>query len=208
MAGLTLQVSKRSVLGKKTRFLRRQGFTPVHLFGHGVKSLSLQCNTADLQRMIAQAGTARLVYVEIEGEKQPRSVLIREIQRDVPAGALLHVDFYQIRKEERIKAEVPVVLVGEAPALKVKGRSLTHGITSLSVECLPDKLPPQIEVDLGSLEEAGQVIMVRDIELAPDINIVTEPEQLVVKVNEARVVMVEEGAVEAGAEAPAEEEPT
>jgi large subunit ribosomal protein L25 len=165
--------------------------------------------------MIAQAGTARLVSLEIEGDKQPRSVLIREIQREVIGGALLHVDLFQIRKKERIKADIPVVLVGEAPALKLKGRSLIHGITTLSIECLPDKLPPQIEVDLSSLEEPEQLILVKDITLDPDVQLVTDPDQLVVKVSEARAAAVEEEVVEeeaavaeeeARAEAPAEGE--
>jgi large subunit ribosomal protein L25 len=152
----------------------------------------LQCDTARLQRIIAQAGTTRLIALEIEGDKQPRSVFIREIQRDVCTGALLHVDFYQVRKRERIKAEVPIVPIGEAPALKEKGRILTHSLTSLSVECLPDKLPPQIEVDLSPLEEAEQAIYVRDIVLSPDVTVITDPDQMVVKVSEARLERVEE----------------
>jgi len=190
--GLALSASKRDVLGKKTRFLRRQGITPAHLFGHGLESVPLQCDTAGLQRIIAQAGTTRLIALEIEGDKQPRSVFIREIQRDVCTGALLHIDFYQVRKRERIKAEVPIVPIGEAPALKEKGRILTHSLTSLSVECLPDKLPPQIEIDLSPLEEAGQAIYVRDIVLSPDVTVITDPDQMVVKVSEARVERVEE----------------
>ena len=192
MNGLALLVSKRNVLGKKTRFLRRQGITPTHLFGHGLQSIPLQCDTARLQRIIAQAGTTRLIALEIEGDKQPRSVFIREIQRDVCTGALLHIDFYQVRKSERIKAEVPIVPIGEAPALKEKGRILTHSLTSLSVECLPDKLPPQIEIDLSPLEEAEQAIYVRDIVLSPDVTVITDPDQMVVKVSEARVERVEE----------------
>jgi len=203
---LALPVSKRNILGKKTRFLRHQGITPAHLFGHGLESIPLQCDTARLQRIIAQAGTTRLIALEIEGDKQPRSVFIREIQRNVCTGALLHVDFYQVRRGERIKADVPIVLVGEAPALKEKGRSLTHGITTLSVECLPDRLPPQIEVDLSPLEEAEQAIYVRDIALSPDITVITGPDQMVVKVSLSRVERVEEVAVEAEAEAAEEAE--
>ncbi len=201
MPGLTLQVSKRNVLGKKTRFLRRQGITPAHLFGHGVESLPLQCDTANLQRIIAQAGTTRLIALEIEGDRQPRSVFIREIQRDALTRALLHVDLYQVRMKERIKADVPIIFVGKAPALKEKGRSLTHGVTSLSIECLPDRLPPQIEVDLSPLEEVEQAIFVRDLVLDPDVTVTTDPDQLVVKVSEVYV-----GRVEVEAEAPIEEE--
>jgi len=203
---LALPVSKRNILGKKTRFLRRQGITPAHLFGHGLESIPLQCDTARLQRIIAQAGTTRLIALEIEGDKQPRSVFIREIQRNAYTGALLHVDLYQVRKMERIKADIPIVFVGEAPALKEKGRSLMHGITTLSVECLPDRLPPQIEVDLSHLEEAEQAIHVREIALSPDITVMTDSDQIVVKVSEAYVEKVEEVAKEVEAEAAGEAE--
>jgi len=202
---LALSVSKRNILGKKTRFLRHQGITPAHLFGHGLKSIPLQCDTARLQRIIAQAGTTRLIALEIEEDKQPRSVFMREIQRDVCTGALLHVDFYQVRERERIKADIPIVLVGEAPALKEKGRTLTHSLTSLSIECLPGKLPPKIEVDLSQLEEAGQAIYVRDIALSPDITVTTALDQMVVKVSEMAVERVEEVVEEA--EVLAEEKP-
>ena len=208
MDGLTLQASKREVLGKKTRFLRRQGITPTHLFGHNLKSLALQCDTAKLQRIIAQAGTTRLIALEIEGSKQPRSVFIREIQEDEVNGQLLHVDFYQVRKKEKIKADIPLVLVGEAPAMQIKGRMLTHALTSISVECLPDKLPPQIEIDLSRLEEVEQAIYVSDIALSPDITLITDPTQLIVKVSEVVVEKEEVVAeVEAEAEEVAEEKP-
>lgn len=200
MEDLTLPLTNRSILGKKTRFLRRQGITPVHLFGHGLKSQALQCDTANLQRIITQAGMTRLISLEIEDDKQPRVVFIREIQRDVLSGEPLHVDFYQVRKTEKIRVDVPIVLVGEAPAMKEKGRILTHGVTSLGIECLPDKLPPQIEVDLSPLEELGQSIYVRDITLSPDITVITDPDQLLAKVSEARVEVEEVVAEEVVAE--------
>jgi len=206
MTDLNIKASKRDVLGKKTRFMRREGTTPTHLFGHGIDSLSLQCDTAKLQRIIARAGMTRLITLEVEGYKEPRSVFIREIQREPCSGGLFHVDFYQVKKTEKIRVDVPIILVGEAPAMKEKGRTLTHSLTSLSVESLPDKLPPQIEVDLSSLEEVEQAIFVRDITLSPDVAVVTDPDQMVVRVSEARVVeeevvAEEELAEEVGAEA-------
>jgi len=203
---LTLPATIRSVLGKKTRFLRRQGITPAHLFGHGLKSQALQCDTAELQRIIGQGGMTRLTRLEIEGDKQPRAVFIREIQRDELTGQLLHVDFYQVKKTEKIRVDVPIVLVGEAPAMKEKGRSLTRGVTSLSIECLPDKLPPQIGVDLSHLEEVEQPIHVRDVVLSPDITVITDPEQLVVKVSEVRVAVEEVAEEVVVAEEEAEEQ--
>lgn len=215
MDDLTLTAGKRDVLGKRNRFLRRQGITPTHLFGHNIESQALQCDTVELTRIIAHAGATRLISLKIADEKQPKGVFIREIQRDVVSKQLLHVDFYQVKMGEKMEVEVPVVLVGEAPAMKEKGRMLAHSITSLHIECLPDKVPPQIEVDISILEEIEQAIHVKDIVLDPDITVHTDPEQLVVKVAEAvvkveeveEVVEEEEAAAEAAAEAPAEGAP-
>ena len=222
MEDLRLKATQRDVLGKKSRFLRRQGITPTHLYGNNIKSLALQCDAAELQHLLALAGRTRLISLEVDG-KQARSVFVREIQRDEVSRQLLHVDFYQVRKGEKITVDVPIVFVGEAPAMKEKGRMIAHGITSLSIECLPDSVPPQIEIDLSPLEDLEQAIHVKDIVLGADITVNADPEQLVVKVSEAvvkevveEVVAEVEEEVEAEAEAevkaeagaPAEEEPS
>ena len=206
MADFILKAAKRNILGKKTRFLRRQDITPTHLFGHNIKSLTLQCNTTELQHVISQSGTTRLIDIHIEAEKQPRSVFIREIQRDEIGGQLLHVDFYQIRKTEKMTADIPIVLIGEAPAAKSKDNMIEHSLTQIGIECLPHKLPPQIEIDLGLLEDSGQAIYVRDITLDPDITITTDPDQIIVKVSHIKVVeevveTIEEEAVSVEVEA-------
>lgn len=215
MDDLILKAAKREVLGKKNRFLRRQGITPSHLFGHSIESLALQCDTVELKRIVAHAGMTRPVNLKIEGESRPKSVFIREIQRDAVNKQLIHVDFYQVKKGEKIAVDIPIVLVGEAPVMKGKNRMLSHGISSLSIECLPEKVPPQIEVDISILEEIEQPIHVKDIVLDPDITVNADPEQLVVKVSEVMVRAEEEAevaeeeeaaeAAEAVAEAPAEE---
>jgi large subunit ribosomal protein L25 len=91
--------------------------------------------------------------------------------------------------------------------MKEKDRMLIHGITSLSIECLPDKVPPQIEVDISILEEVEQAITVKDIVLDPSITVEADPEQLVVKVTETFVEEEVAAEVEAEVEAPAGEAP-
>ena len=191
MQELKLKAEKRDVFGKKNRFLRRKGIIPAHLFGHSLESLALQCNSNELKKIVANAGTTRLISLRVEGEKDAKNVFLREIQRDTLSRELLHVDFYQVRKDEKMTMEVPIVLVGEAPAMKAKGRILSHGIDVLSIECLPDKVPPQIEVDISLLEELDQSIHVKDIVLDPEIDVQDDPEQLVVKVSEI-IVQIEE----------------
>jgi large subunit ribosomal protein L25 len=192
MESFNLKANRREILGKKTRFLRRQGATPTHLFGHNIESLALECQTTELAQIIGQAGMTRLVDLRIDDDKQPKKVIIREIQRDSISGQLLHVDFFQIKLTEKMKADIPIVLVGEAPALKEKGRIVSQSLTNLGVESLPDKLPPHIEIDLSPLTELGQAIHVSDISLDPAVTITTDPERLVVKIAEVAAARVEE----------------
>ncbi len=208
-----LLATTRETLGKKVRFLRRQGITPVHLFGHNVESVALQCDTAQLKRVLAQTGRTRLISLKVDEAKKPRNVVIREVQREPRTSELLHVDFYQVSMAEKIRVEVPIVSIGEAPALKSKENFVLQELNSLSVECLPGEIPNRVDIDLTSLTEVGQAIHVKDIMLDKEGTILNNPEQLVVKVSARRIEeLVEEEAeeVEAPAEAqlPEEKEPT
>jgi large subunit ribosomal protein L25 len=201
MDKIELEVASREILGKKVKHLRRQGITPVHVFGHGIKSLALQCDTSELEQVLAQAGYTGLVSLKLDKEKKPRTVVVREFDRDWRRGKLLHVDFYQIKMAEKIRLEVPVVLIGEAPALKSKDNMLEHELETLSVECLPARIPDGIEVDISSFIEPGQAIRVKDIAVDKDITVLNDPELVVAKISWRPVEKVEEEVVEVVEEA-------
>ena len=210
MDQIELEVTNREILGKKVRFLRRQGVTPVHVFGHGIESMTLQCDTAKLQRVLAEAGKTRLINLKLANEKGPRTVVVREVQLEPRTGESLHVDFYQVRMAERVKVEVPIVLLGEAPALKSKESMLVQELNTLSVECLPADIPASAEVDLASLTEPDQVVRVEDIELDKEVTVLNDPELPVVRISLRHVEKVEEVVVaeeEAAAVEVPEEEP-
>jgi len=206
MEQIELEVATREVLGKKVRFLRRQGITPVHLFGHGIESEALQCDTTQLQRVLAQAGRTKLVDLKLDKAKEPRKIVIREIQRNPQTGDLLHVDFYQVRMAEKIKVDVPIVLVGEAPALKLKENMLVQDLTSLTIESLPDEIPASVELDLSLLTEVEQLIRVKEIILSEGVTVLTDPEHTVVKISSRPVEKIEEVVEEEVVEGVAEEE--
>ncbi len=217
MAKLELKATSRGVLGKKVRFLRRDGVTPVHLFGHGIESESLQCDTSELRKTLSQAGKTRLIELRIDGTSEPRNVLVREVQKDPLKGEFLHVDLYQVRMTERMKVEVPVVLIGEAPALKLKEKMLERDVTTLNIECLPAEVPSSIEVDLSALIDSEHPIRVKDLKLPEGMTVLDDSEVALARVVTRRIeeevvvakpaaeVGAEEGApVAAGEEAPAE----
>lgn len=193
MDKLELELTKRDILGKKVRFLRRQGITPTHLFGHGIESMALQGDTAKLEKLLAQAGKAKLIKLKVDKEKTPRPVLLREFQREPTKGELLHVDFYQVKSKEKVTVEVPIVLVGEAPVvLDSKDNTLFQELNTLSVECLPAKIPTNIELDISGLTEPEQMIRVKDIKLGRGITILNDPEVVVVRISLRHVERIEE----------------
>lgn len=190
MEQIELAASQRNVLGKKVRFLRRQGITPVNLFGRGLESTALQCDTTSLRRVVAEAGQTRLINLKLASEKGPRMVMVRQIQIEPRTGETLHVDLYQVRMAERIKVEVPVILCGDAPALKIKENTLIQALNTLTIESLPGKIPDRIEVDCGVLTESNKAIRVKDINLEEGIAILNNPELVIGRIS-TRVVEVE-----------------
>ncbi|MBL7120075.1 MAG: 50S ribosomal protein L25 [Dehalococcoidia bacterium] len=183
MEQIELKVDARESLGKEVRFLRRQGIMPVHLFGHGIESMALQCDGAELRHVLAEAGKTRLINLKIGKARKPRNVVVREIQRNPRTSELLHVDFYQVRMEEEIKVDVPIVLVGEALALRSKTNMLVQELSTLAIECLPDKIPTSVEVDLSSLEESEGALHVRDLVLGGGITVLDDPDRIVAKIS-------------------------
>jgi large subunit ribosomal protein L25 len=204
MDKIELKVASREILGKRVKHLRRQGITPVHVFGHGIESLALQCDTKELERVLSRAGQTRLIDLKLAKEKKPRTVVVREFARDWRRGELVHVDFYQVKMEEKIRLEIPVVLIGEAPALKAKTNMLDHELGTFTVECLPAKIPGSIEVDISSLTELDQAIRVKDITLDKDITVLNNPDLVVAKISLRPVEKIEEKVVEEVVEAEAE----
>lgn len=208
MEQIELRATGRKLLGKKVRFLRRQGITPVHLFGHDTEPLALQCDRTQLEHVLTHSGKTRLIGLKLDRAKKLRSVVVREVQKNPLSGEIIHVDFYQVSMTEKIKVDIPITLIGEAPALKSKGNMLVHELNRLNVECLPDRIPDNVQVDISSLAEADQSIHVKDISLGEGITVLDDPEHVIVRVALLTIEKVEKvekvAEAEAGAEAGAE----
>jgi large subunit ribosomal protein L25 len=210
MDKMELKAAKREILGKKVRFLRRNGVTPANLYGHNIKSTALQIEHSQLKHILAKAGKSSLISLKLDGEKTPKMVIVRDIQRHPLNGELLHVDFYQVKMAEKIKLEVALVLTGEAPAVKDLDGILLQNLSSVEVECLPADMPHNIEVDLSPLIEIDQALRVQDLTVGAGVSILTDPDKVVALVTGRRVEVEEEAPeveveVEVEAEVPAEE---
>ena len=206
MATLELKATKRHIEGKKVQELRRTGVTPAHLFGPGVESLAIQCDTSNLRNILAEAGHTQLVTLKLGHEHNPRTVMIREVQIDNFRGALLHVDFYQVKLTENIRVNVPIILIGDSAAAKMKGNSLVQELNDLTVQCLPANIPNKVEVDVTPLVTADQLIRIKDLPAIKDVTIINDLGVVVARiaVEVAEVVEEKPKAAEEGAEATAE----
>ena|SRR5208283_791506 len=206
MATFELKATKRHIEGKKVKQLRHQGVTPAHLFGPGVESLAIQCDTPALTNVLVDAGHTQLVSLKLGHEHTPRTVMIREVQLDNFKGGILHVDFYQVKLTENIRVNVPITLKGESAAAKMKGNSLVQELNELTVLCLPANIPSVVEVDITPLVTADQLIRVKDLPAIKDVNIINDPGVVVARIAVEVIEVVEKPkAEEEGAEAAAEE---
>ena len=177
-----LTAEKRTLLGKKVKQLRRQGWVPGVVYGHSFDPLPVQFEEPSLRQVLSQVGGSQLVRIKVKGRKQPEMALVRDVQRDSIRGALLHVDFYRVMMTERLTAEVPLAIVGESPVVERKEGVLLHGVYAVEVECLPGDLVDAIEVDLSDLIELDQVLHVRDLAIPAGLELLTDPDEVIVRV--------------------------
>jgi large subunit ribosomal protein L25 len=196
MDTIDLAADKREVLGKKVRFLRRQGLVPANLYGRAKDSLALQMQIKDFQQALVTGGRNAVMEVKVNGEKNARTAIVRGLQLDPRTDQLLHVDFYEVDVTQSISAEVPIELVGESPAARGSDAMISQSLTSLSVEGLPTDLPRSIEVDISFLSEIDQEVRVKGLSVPSNISVLTHEDQLVVKVSRGRIAAEEEAVVD------------
>ena len=204
MADLRLAVDVRTMTGKKVKSLRRQGILPAHLYGRSTESQSLQAPIQQVVELLSTAGRNAIIDLMINGEGEARSVVVRGVQRNPFTDELYHVDFFQVSLTEKLRADVPLVLVGEAPAVMVHNGVLLQNLDRLAIEALPTDVPPKIEVDVSGLEELEAGIFVRDLNVPSNVDVLAAPDLLVAKVEPPKIAAeleAEEAAAAAEAEA-------
>ncbi len=199
MKASELQATQRSIFGDKVKLLRKAGITPINIYGHDIESLSLQVDSPTLDKLLTKTGTTHLISLAINGENSPRNVIIKEVQRKGGTGKPIHVSFYQVRMKEKIRIEVPIQFTGESPAVKSRLAELLINLRAIEVECLPGNIPENIVVDISPLANPGDAINVKDLTAGKDITIVSDPEQMVVKVELIKVEEEKPAVVEAEA---------
>lgn len=185
MEALKLQASSRQTGKGHAKNLRQNGLVPAVMYSKGNEAQLLQIEAKPLDKVISVAGTHQLISIQIDNEK-PVMTLAREIQMNSIRREFLHVDFYIVDMDEKVTADVPLVLVGESPAVRDQGGILTQGLDQLEIECLPGDLIASIEVNVDGLLEFNDSIIVSDLQVPDTVTVLSDPESMVAKIEAPR----------------------
>lgn len=206
-----LKATKRTMIGRKVKRLRKEGILPANIYGKKVKSLSIQVSEKEFTLVFGKAGETGIVELTVDGEEHP--VLIHSVTYNPVTSRPYHVDFYQVDLKEKVTAKVPLVMVGDSPAVKDKLGVLLHILSEIEVESLPSDLPDKVEIDVSSMKAINETVKVNQIKVSDKVKILTDPNLDIVKVvplvsKEAQNLAAEEAAAAATAavstEAPVE----
>lgn len=204
MDGLSLTVLPREITGKKVSILRRDGITPVHLYGSGIESQSLQADTATIGKVITQAGTNVPINIVIEGQNSENICFVREVQFHPVTERLVHVDFIKVDVTKTIRADVPINIDGLSPAVRNLGGTLLQPLQSVTVEALPMNIPISYTLQAETIVDFDTNLYVRDLEVSDAVEIINDGDELVAGVVapriEREVSMIGEETEEAGGE--------
>jgi len=195
---IVIEAEPREVIGKQVAQLRREGWIPGVIYGRKAPQI-VQMEQKALRRALRTVGTTQLASVNVGG--QVKTVLVREIQQHATRGDIVHVDFLEVDMAATLTSEAELVTVGEATPETQGLGTVTLMLRQVEIECLPDDLVSEIEVDLSTIKSADDIIHVRDIVAPKGVTILTDPDMIVARfeyaLGEEAVVGEEEAAADA-----------
>ena len=175
-----IEAKTREARGRQTVALRADGLVPAVMYGFDTEPKNITVDRNTFVKVYDQAGESTVVDLEIDGTKHP--VLIAEIQRDPLTDFITHADFRRVDPKRKIEADIPLKLVGMAPAVKELGGTLVQSLEEVKVMSLPDALVHEIEVDVTKLTTFDDVIRVKDIVIPEGIEVKSDADQAVASV--------------------------
>lgn len=181
MENITLEATKRDLIGKQVKAARREGKLPAVVYGKTLEkpiTVFLEAHATELS--MAKISATTLIQLDIDGDKMP--ALVRETQRDVIYRNLLHIDFMAVSMTETLRTAVHIEMVGESPAVREYGAILVTGYDEVEIECLPGDLPEKLVIDVSVLKEIGDSLSIKDLTIPPNVTLLDDPEEMIVQV--------------------------
>jgi len=164
---------------------KNAGLIPAVVYGRGIKNITVAVDPKQLEKTISgDAGRNVIISLKITDgtAKKPVSVLTHDIQRNPLNDKMIHVDFLRINMEEKLKTKVPVEISGMSVGVKEQEGILVHGLREIEVKCLPGDIPDKFMVDVTPLK-INESLHVSDLKVAPEIEILSSPEEMVVNIS-------------------------
>jgi large subunit ribosomal protein L25 len=181
MEKLKILIKKSDAKSKKTTFTEKEGFLSAVLYGPKVKSQPISMAFKEFEKVYEKSGGSSLISL-VDEDKKEFLVLVHDIQRNPLSSKIIHVDFYAPILTEIVEARVPLVFEGEAPAVKDLSGTLVKEFQEVEVKALPQDLPHEIKVNIGGLKTFEDEILVKDLELPKGVEVLKEPDAIVVSV--------------------------
>ncbi|HEY6853153.1 MAG TPA: 50S ribosomal protein L25/general stress protein Ctc [Gemmatimonadales bacterium] len=171
---VSLTATPRAADGKgAARQTRFAGKVPAVVYGHGRPTQPLALDALALEKALTGIEPASTLFeLTVEGKKS--RVLIREIQRHPVRPDVIHVDFYEIHADEKVRLKVPVHLVGTPEGVRNGGGVLDQVMREVEIEVLPEHIPERVELDVSALA-IGHSVHVRDLQI-PNAHILVAAE--------------------------------
>jgi len=183
MTSIILKSKIREVFGKQNKILRTKGMIPGVVYGRKTKPIPLEMDAKEFLNVYRQAGDTDLIDLVIndKGQEITKKVLVQVVSRDYVTSQPIHIDFYEVEMDKPVATHVPLVFIGEAPAIKAGG-VLVKSMDEIEIEALPKDLPHSLEIDISSLDVFEKSIYVKDIKLPSGVKSLVKEDTPVVTV--------------------------
>ena len=202
MADLELEVSRREDSGKGVaRKLRQQGRVPAVVYGGHKEPVSISVDQKSVSELVRKSehGVRSIFLLKMSGSDQSRHAMIKDIQMNPISRKMSHIDFVRVVMDEVVRVTIPVHVSGTAIAVKNGEGVLDFQSRELHVECLPGSIPDEFVVDVTELK-LHDVVRVSDLERPEGVEILDDPDRIVVSVSAMRAEVVAETTEEATVE--------
>ena len=180
----------RTVVGKAVKSLRKRGMLPAVVYGKGKDALAISVLQSEFLKLWKSAGESSLVSLKIG--KEEKNALIHDVSFDPIKSTPTHVDFYLVDMTHEVEVDVPIEFIGDEEAGKASGGILLKILHELKIKALPQNLPHTIVVDVSTLQNPKDSILVKDIKTTPGVVIINDVGDLVAIIEEARASEAEE----------------
>ncbi len=181
---MTTLAAKKYAVGTAKK-VRSEGSVPGVIYGHGRETLSVAVEKNDFRRAFRSVGKSTLLEIETEKEKIP--VLIHVVEIHPVSGDPIHIDFHAVRMDEEVHAVVPVKFVGISDAVKLLGGVLTIQKSEINIKCLPKYLISSIDIDISSLKNFHDTLLVENIDFGKNITVLDDLHAPIASVNAPRI---------------------